>query len=89
MSERTLRRILSFTKANPFNLIKPRKLGSGRPRKISVETMRMMKKKLQENPSLSAVKLRRSIPALASVSIRGIQNCYICEGPPSALQEKG
>jgi hypothetical protein len=35
MPERTLRRILSFTKAIPLNPIKPRKLGSGRPRKIS------------------------------------------------------
>jgi hypothetical protein len=44
MSGRTLRRI-------PLNHLKPRKPVTGRPRKISVETRRMIKKKLQENPA--------------------------------------
>jgi hypothetical protein len=37
--ERTLRRVLAFTKANPLNLIKPRKPMSGRLRKIRMPTM--------------------------------------------------
>jgi hypothetical protein len=44
MSERTLRRI-------PLNHIKPRMPVTGRPRKISVETRRMIKLKLEENPA--------------------------------------
>jgi hypothetical protein len=76
-SERTLRRILSFAKAYCLHPITPRKLVTGRPREISMETSRIMKKNLHENPSLTAVKLRRSIPTLACVSIRGTQNCCL------------
>jgi hypothetical protein len=56
-----LRRILAFAKRNPINPIIPRKSGSGRPKKISEETRRLIKKKLQANPSLTAVRLRRVI----------------------------
>jgi hypothetical protein len=87
MSEKTLRRILFFAKANPHNPIQPRKPVKGRPRKISMKTRRMKKKKLQENPSLTAVKLRRSIPALTSVSMQGIQNCWV-EAKKPILSER-
>jgi transposase len=77
LSESTLRRILAFAKRNPINPIIPRKPGSGRPKKIIEETRRLIKKKLQANPSLTAVKLKRVIPALANVSIRSIQDCCL------------
>jgi hypothetical protein len=71
-----LRRILAFAKKNPINPIIPRKPGSGRPKKISEETRRLIKKKMQTNPSLTAVKQKR-VTALANVSIRSIQDCCL------------
>jgi hypothetical protein len=38
---------------------------------------RMIKKKPQKNPCLIAVKLRRIIAVLATVSIQAIQNCCL------------
>jgi hypothetical protein len=77
MSKKTLRRDLAFAKANPLNTIKLRKPISGRQRKISMETRRRMKEKLQENPTLTVVKLRRIIPALANRSIQVTKNCCV------------
>jgi len=39
--------------------------------------MKLIKKRIQEQPSITAVKLKRSIHALANVSIRAIQNCCL------------
>ncbi len=77
MSESTLRRILAFAKANPIDPIMPRKAVMGRPRKISKDTMKVIKKKLQEQPSLTAVQLKKVIPSIANVSIRSIQDCCL------------
>ncbi len=57
--------------------IPPRKPVSGRPRKISQETMKLMKKRIQERPSITAAMLKRGIPALANVSKRTIQDCCL------------
>jgi hypothetical protein len=38
----TLRRFLAFAKANPTGPMTPRKPGSGKQRKISVETRRLI-----------------------------------------------
>jgi hypothetical protein len=61
LSKSTLRRILAFfAKRNPINPIMPSMCGSGRPKKISEETRRLIKKKLKANPSLTAVSHIRS-----------------------------
>jgi hypothetical protein len=72
MSESTLRRILAFAKTNPLDPISSRKPGSGKKRKISMETRRLMKKGLAENHSLS--QLRGCINALG---IQTIQDCCL------------
>jgi len=46
MSESTLGRSLAFAKAHPEDPIMPRKPASGRPKKISLETRRLIKMKL-------------------------------------------
>jgi hypothetical protein len=79
MSKKTLRRVLAFAKANPLNTIKSRKPMSGRQRKISMETRRRMKEKLQENPTLTVVKLRSILLALANGSIRVTKNCCVSD----------
>jgi hypothetical protein len=57
LSKSTLRRILAFfAKRNPINPIIHSMSGSGRPKKISEETRRLIKKKLKVNPSLTAVR---------------------------------
>ena len=60
MSASTLRKILSFAKANPNDPILPRKTSSGRPKKISKDIMKLMKKKLPAQPSLSDVVLYKT-----------------------------
>jgi hypothetical protein len=52
MLESTLRRILAVARNNPTLPIPHRKPVSGRPRKISQETMKLMKKRIQERPSI-------------------------------------
>jgi hypothetical protein len=73
----TLRRILAFAKVNPLDPISSRKPGSGKERKISMETKKLMKEKLAENPSLRASRLRGCIPAFEKVSIQTIQDCCL------------
>ncbi len=61
LSELTLRRILAIAKRNPINPVIPKKPGSVMPKKINEETRRLIKKKLQANPSLTAVRLKRVV----------------------------
>jgi hypothetical protein len=68
---------LAFAKANHLDPISSRKPGSRTERRISMETRRLMKKRLVENPSLSAGRLRGCILALEKVSIRTIQDCCL------------
>jgi hypothetical protein len=79
MSKSTLRRILAFVKANLIDLIIARKPGSENQRKISMETRRLLKKNMSENPSFSAGKLRRCTPALENLSIRTIKKCCLTD----------
>jgi len=58
MSESTLRRILAFAKAHPEDPSMPRKPVAGRPKKVSIETRRLIKTKLDMTKYYSSVDIR-------------------------------
>ena len=73
ISKWSLMRILRKVKENPLNPDLDRKKGTGRKRIIQSETLAVMKKLLNETPTLTAKSLKNKVPALQAVSIRRIQ----------------
>ena len=60
MSDRSLRKILSYAKQNPDSPIGTRKPGSGRPTVFTPEVKKKMKNMLRKNPGLSGAQLKGS-----------------------------
>jgi hypothetical protein len=58
MSDRSLRKILSYAKNNPDSPIGTRKLGSGRPTVFTPEVKKKMRNMLRKNPGLSGAQLK-------------------------------
>jgi hypothetical protein len=89
MSESSLRRILKFAKENPQDPIAATKPRSGRPSKFSPAVKRDMRKKLHNDPTLTAKMLKQLIPELEDVKVRTIQNiCKAKLGLPSRKMAK-
>jgi len=60
MSDRSLRKILSYAKKNPDSPIGTRKPGSGRPTVFTPEIKKKMRNMLRKNPCLSGAQLKGS-----------------------------
>ena len=73
MSKASLKRILATARKNPTLPVAKRKVGTGRKSTINQEILRLMRKKLVKDPTLSAKQLRASIPGLQHLKIRQIQ----------------
>jgi hypothetical protein len=83
MPERTLRMILQFAWQSPDSPISDRKK-SANQQKVSLGTMVKIKLLLLRFPSLTAKELKTSLPELANVSIRMIEEkCQKEMGLPS------
>ena len=75
MPERTLRRFLAHSKANPGQPIAERKVvpGSGRYSKVPASLLNKMRKKLVRTPTLTDKRMRETMPELAHMSVCRIQ----------------
>ena len=73
ISAASLKRVLAHARKNPDSPVAQRKKGTGRKSTVDKETLDLMKKKLDKEPTLSAKNLKDRIPALQHLSIRSIQ----------------
>ena len=64
MSKASLKRSLATARKNPTLPVAKRKVGTGRKSTINQEILRLMRKKLVKDPTLSAKQLRACIPGL-------------------------
>jgi transposase len=74
MSERGLRRVLAYARKHPEDPVKPKSKNAGRPTKLSLGTVRKMKRLISNNPSITAKAIKSSLPELAAISVRTIQS---------------
>jgi hypothetical protein len=80
MSERSLRRILSFAKSNPDAPVAGRKRDPGSRTsnlKITPALVEDMRKLLSKSPTLSARQLKARVPGLENIAIRTIQDACV------------
>jgi transposase len=69
----TINRLLAAAKKLPVNSIPKRKKGSGRPRKVTPQVLKMLKMQIDKYPFMTAGQLRATVPALADLSDRTVQ----------------
>ena len=90
MSEATLRHVLAYSRKNPSLPIKKRRTGSGRKSLVGQETVRLVKKFLIREPTLTAKNLKERIPGLQHLGIRAIQKICLkkCNLPSRKMAAK-
>jgi hypothetical protein len=64
---------LAFAKKNQHTLVAGSKDGSGRPCLINKTIQKAMKKKLLNFPTTTVKQLKKTVPGLANMSMRAIQ----------------
>jgi hypothetical protein len=72
MSERGLRNILAYAKKHPEDLVQKKRKNPGPPSKVSLGSVRKIRRAIDRNPSITGKTLKKNIPDLANVSVRTI-----------------
>jgi hypothetical protein len=81
MSDRSLRKILSYAKQNPDSPIGTRKPGSGRPTVFTPEVKKKMRNMLRKNPGLSGAQLKGSSVVEPDPDVGSESFCWIRAAP--------
>jgi transposase len=72
MSERGLRNILAYAKKHPEDPVQKKRKNPGPPSKVSLGSVRKIRRAIDRNPSITGKTLKKNIPDLANVSVRTI-----------------
>jgi transposase len=70
----TINRILAAAKASPDLGVPSRKKGSGRPRQVTEDVLKALKRQITKYPGMTAGQLRETVPELSTLSDRTVQH---------------
>jgi transposase len=70
----TTNRVLAVSKALPNRAVPQRKKGFGRPRKLTEDVLKILKRQRTKYPTMTAGQLRETVPELSDMADRTVQH---------------
>jgi transposase len=77
--EATINRVLAASKTLPNRAVPQRKKGSGRPRKLTEDVLKILKRQITKYSTMTAGQLRETVPELSDMADRTVQHALLKE----------